>query len=83
MDGAVTVHVLVVMLPPMYTNVTKLELAAVTGANDSQSYNPPTPLVNVTVTVAPRATVVALTVSEGGGATVNGSGADVPPPGAA
>ena len=54
---------------------------ALVGANASQSHGPPKPSVSVTVTLAPGATVVALTVSVGGGAIVKARAADVPPPG--
>src|SRR4051812_35389721 len=58
MDGAVTVHVLVVTPVPTYTNVVKLVSGEPTGANASQSDAPPAPFFNVTVTLAPGATVV-------------------------
>jgi hypothetical protein len=57
-------------------------LAAVVEANASQSFAPPSPFVSVVVTLAPGATLAALTVRLGGGLIVKVCGADVPPPGA-
>ena len=42
----------------------------------------PVPLVSVIVTLAPGATLVALTVSTGGGVAVNETAFETPPPGA-
>src|SRR5262249_22948692 len=50
--------------------------------NASQSYGPPKPPVNVTVSEPPFATVNVLTVSVGPDVTVNVTAFDVPPPGA-
>ena len=50
-------------------------------ASASQSCPPPAPLVSVAVTLAPGATLVALTVSTGGGVALNVVTFDVPPPG--
>src|SRR5712691_2003383 len=55
---------------------------ALVAARASQSVDPPKPFVSVTVAWAPAATLVALTVSEGEPPTVNGTAAEVPPPGA-
>lgn len=61
-------------------------MGAVVAANASQSLYPPGLFVNVTVMLAPTATVVALTVSAGLGVCpwpiVNVKGEEVPPPGA-
>src|SRR5260221_12086776 len=67
---------------PTYPNGTEPGLGGAVAANPSQSNCPPGPFVSVTVTLEPGAAVVVLTVSTGGGAIVNGSAADVPPPGA-
>jgi hypothetical protein len=50
-------------------------------ANASQSPAPPKPFVSVTVAGLPGPTLDALTLSTGGGAIVNVSADDVPPPG--
>ena len=47
----------------------------------SQSPEPPSPFVSVTVSVAPPDTLAALIVRTGGGEMVNATGDEVPPPG--
>src|SRR6476646_1378484 len=56
--------------------------AADVEASASQSCPPPAPFVSVAVTLAPGATLVALTVNTGGGVALNVVTFDVPPPGA-
>ena len=57
-------------------------MGALVDASASQSRDPPVPLVNVIVTLAPAGTLVALTVRFGAVLIVNVSGPESPPPGA-
>src|SRR4051812_21367491 len=63
-------------------DVTELVFGAEVAANDIQSSAPPKPFASVTVTLAPGAAEVALTLREGGARIANGDAFDAPPPGA-
>ena len=79
--GMVTVQVRVLTPEPTTEYCKYEEFGAVTEASESQSRDPPRPLVSVAVTDVRPATLVALTVKTGAGRIVKFKAEETPPPG--